>query len=153
MREHSNYTGEMIKQADVNLLAYPLELVKDREQVLRDLEYYEPRIAEEGPAMGHSILAILHARLGNNEKAFELFKRSYEPNKRPPFGALAESALSNNPYFATGAGGMLQTVIFGFGGLHITDNGIAQRETCLPDQWNKLILKGFGPEKKTWVIE
>jgi len=153
MKEHRDYKGEIIKQADVNLLAYPLELVTDEKTVKSDLEYYEPLISKEGPAMGLSVLSVIYARLGNSEKAFDLFKRSYIPNKRPPFGALAESATSNNPYFATGAGGMLQAVIFGFGGLHFTETGIIETKPCLPKTWKKLEIKGVGPQKKNFVFE
>ncbi len=151
-KENSTYKGEIIKQADVNLLAYPLQVVRDKEQIIKDLAYYEPKISKEGPAMGYSVLSILHARLGDQKKAFELFKRAYIPNKRPPFGALSESATDNNPYFATGAGGMLQAVIFGFAGLQITDNGLAQGNPCLPKQWKSLTVKGVGPGKKTFYI-
>lgn len=150
--EHSKYNGEVIKQADVNLLAYPLQLITNNETIKKDLAYYESKIVPEGPAMSHSVLAILHARLGDSEKAFELFKRAYEPNKRAPFGALSESAMSNNPYFSTGAGGMLQAVLFGFGGLHLTDEGIIQKEPVLPKQWRKLIVKGIGKQKETFII-
>lgn len=153
MKEHKTYNGEVIKQADVNLLAYPLELVTDEKTVKRDLEYYEPLISKEGPAMGLSVLSVIYARLGNSEKAFDLFKRSYIPNKRQPFGALAESATSNNPYFATGAGGLLQAVIFGFGGLHFTEAGIIETKPCLPKSWKKLEIKGVGPQKKNFVFE
>jgi len=153
MKEHKTYNGEVIKQADVNLLAYPLELITDENIVKRDLEYYEPLISKEGPAMGLSVLSVIYARMGNSEKAFDLFKRSYIPNKRSPFGALAESATSNNPYFATGAGGMLQEVIFGFGGLHFTEAGIIETKPCLPKAWKKLVIKGVGPQKKTFVFE
>lgn len=151
--EHSKYDGAIIKQADVNLLAYPLSIVNDRETLLKDLKYFEPKLAKEGPAMGKSVFAIIYARLGDAESAFRLFKESYEPNKRPPFGALAESAISNNPYFATGAGGMLQTLLFGFGGLHFTDEGIVQKNPILPKEWKSLILKGIGPDKKMYFVE
>lgn len=153
MKEHKNYSGEIIKQADVNLLAYPLELVTDENLVKKDLEYYEPLISKDGPAMGLSVLSVIYARMGNREKAFELFKRAYIPNKRSPFGALAESATSNNPYFATGAGGLLQAVIFGFGGLHITEAGIIETKPCLPKSWKKLEIKGVGAQKKSFVFE
>jgi protein-glucosylgalactosylhydroxylysine glucosidase len=73
------------------------------------------------------------------------------PNKRPPFGALSESPTSNNPYFSTGAGGMLQMVIFGFGGLHFTDNGLIQMPVKLPKNWKKLEIKGVGIDKRTYV--
>jgi len=151
--EHSTYNGEIIKQADVNLLSYPLNIISDEETIIKDLKYYEPKLAKEGPAMGQSVFAVIYARLGNAKEAFRLFKRSYEPNKRPPFGALAEAATSNNPYFATGAGGMLQVVLFGFGGLDITDEGIIQQNPILPKEWKSLTLKGIGPERKTFVIE
>jgi trehalose/maltose hydrolase-like predicted phosphorylase len=153
MKEYEQYDGDIIKQADVNLLSYPLEITRDNESVRKDLAYYESRIAADGPAMGYSVLSVINARLGNRERAFELFKKAYIPNKRPPFGALAESAFSNNPYFATGAGGMLQAVIFGFAGLHITDHGIEQMRPCLPKGWTRLQIKGVGPEKKTFTIE
>jgi len=144
MKEHSHYNGERIKQADVNLLAYPLELVTDENRVRQDLEYYKPKIAEEGPAMGHSILSILYARLGDNQRALELWKKSYEPNKRPPFGALSETAVQNHPYFTTGAGGMLQAVIFGFAGLHLTEEGLIRQTPCLPAHWKSLTIKRSG---------
>ncbi len=151
-KENSTYNGETIKQADVNLLAYPLQVVRNKEQIIKNLAYYEPKISKEGPAMSYSVLSILHARLGDRKKAFELFQKAYLPNKRPPFGALSESATSNNPYFATGAGGMLQAVIFGFAGLRITDNGLVQGKPCLPKQWKSLTIKGVGPGKKTFYI-
>lgn len=149
--EHSKYKVEIIKQADVNLLSYPLNIIKG-DALLKDLKYYEPKLAKEGPAMGKSVFAVIYARLGNVEKAFRLFKESYEPNKRPPFGALSESATSNNPYFVTGAGGMLQTILFGFGGLHLTEEGIVQKNPILPKEWKSLTLKGIGIENKTFII-
>jgi len=144
MKEHKTYNGEVIKQADVNLLAYPLELITDENIVKRDLEYYEPLISKEGPAMGLSVLSVIYARMGNSEKAFDLFKRSYIPNKRSPFGALAESATSNNPYFATGAGGMLQEVIFGFGGLHFTEAGIIETKPNFHQRYSGLRSRVFA---------
>lgn len=39
-REHATYNGEGIKQADVNLLAYPLREVSDPRSIRKDLNYY-----------------------------------------------------------------------------------------------------------------
>jgi len=63
---------------------------------------------------------------------------------------IAETATSNNPYFATGAGGLLQAVINGFCGLQITDEGIVQVSSVLPKHWKKVTVTGVGPEKKTF---
>lgn len=152
MMENKTYKGEIIKQADANLCGFPLNLVTDSVQIKKDLDYYETKIFEDGPAMGNAILSILHAQLGDGEKAYELFRKSYLPNKRPPFGVLSESAFSNNPYFCTGAGGLLQTVLCGFGGLRITDEGIVQVNPILPKAWKSLTLKGIGPDHKTYIV-
>lgn len=151
--EHSKYDGDRIKQADVNLLSYPLDIINDEATVVKDLKYYEPKLAEEGPAMGKSVFAVIYARLGDAENAFRLFKESYEPNKRTPFGALSETATADHPYFATGAGGMLQVVLFGFGGLHFTEEGIIQKNPILPKQWKSLTITGVGKEKRMYTID
>ena len=152
-RENATYDGDMIKQGDVNLLAYPLKVVKDQEQIKKDLDYYTPRLSPDGPAMGAAILAVLYNRLGMSDKASEIFANSYKPNEVPPFGVIAETAGGTNPYFATGAGGMLQAVINGFGGLDISDDGVTQMKTTLPEGWEKLIIKGVGVENKTYIVE
>lgn len=152
-RENATYNGEIIKQADVNLLAFPLDIISDEAAILRDLEYYEPRMSKDGPAMGHSVLAALYSRMGKSEKAYELFIKSYVPNKVPPFGVIAETAGGTNPYFATGAGGMLQTVLSGMVGLEITDEGIIQRKTELPKEFKSLVVTGVGVDKKSFSVE
>lgn len=151
-KENATYHGEEIKQADVNLLAFPLNLVQDRDQIEKDLAYYEPRMSPEGPAMGFSVLATLYARLDKAAKAFEIFQHSYKPNQVPPFRVLAETADGTNPYFATGAGGMLQAVLFGFGGLEITDGGISQVRHTLPPAWKTLHLKGIGTSQMDYFV-
>jgi len=151
-KEHASYHGEKIKQADVNLLAYPLKEVTDPSAIRKDLDYYQPRVGE-GPAMTHAIFSILYARLGQPEKAYTALKEGYTPNLRPPFGVMAETATGNNPYFATGAGGMLQALLNGFGGLEITPAGIMQQKTRLPANWHFLKLTGIGPNHKEYIIK
>ena len=150
-KEHAAYNGEKIKQADVNLLSYPLHEITDAASIKKDLAYYEPRVGE-GPAMTYAIFSILYERLGQPERAFEALKRGYTPNMRPPFGVLAETATGNNPYFATGAGGMLQAMLNGFGGLEITPKGIVQLKTKLPKKWKSLQLTGIGIQHKTFSV-
>ena len=151
--EYDGYAGEQIKQADVNLLAYPLGVITEPDQIRRDLSYYEDKIdMVNGPAMTFSIFSIQYARLGDRQKAEEMFRRAYEPNIRPPFGVFAETPTSNNPYFMTGAGGLLQAVLFGFGGLSITDQGIVQEKPILPSGWTGLTITGVGPDKRTFVV-
>jgi protein-glucosylgalactosylhydroxylysine glucosidase len=152
-KENATYQGEIIKQADVNLLAYPLSIIEDDDQIRKDLNYYLPRMSPEGPAMGAAILAILSNQLGDSEKAAVIFSDSYKKNEVPPFGVIAETVGGTNPYFATGAGGMLQAVLAGFGGLRFTDHGIEQMATKIPSGWKTLKIIGIGQQDKVYEVK
>ncbi len=142
-RENATYNGAVIKQADVNLLAHPLDIITNEAQVRKDLAYYEKVMDPRGPAMGFCVLATLYSKLGETNKAYDIFVKSYRPNQVPPFNVLSETAGGTNPYFATGAGGMLQTVLYGFGGMEITNDGIKQNEVKLPKKWKSLEIRGW----------
>ncbi|WP_250630647.1 glycosyl hydrolase family 95 catalytic domain-containing protein [Rhodoflexus caldus] len=159
-REHATYNGEPIKQADVNLLAYPLKQITDPATIRKDLDYYWKVLGDnipgrkgDSPAMAHAIFSILNTRTGDPQKGYEQFLDSFQPNEAPPFGVLAETAGGTNPYFATGAGGMLQAVLNGFGGLDITDQGIIQLKTRLPSQIKSLTIKGVGKDRRTFSVK
>jgi trehalose/maltose hydrolase-like predicted phosphorylase len=153
-KEFETYKGEGIKQADANLLAYPLKTITNPAQIKQDLEYYETRVPNEGtPAMTQGIFTLLYARLGDGNKAYHFFKDAYEPNLLPPFRVIAETKGGTNPYFATGAGGIIQSLLMGFGGLDITPDGIVQVKSKLPSNWKSLTITGAGVEKKTYIIK
>src|SRR5450755_2149580 len=153
-REHAKYNGEGIKQGDVNLLAYPLKLITDPVQVKKDLIYYQSRVPNQGtPAMTQAIFALLYARLGEGDTAFHFFRDSYVPNLNPPFRVIAETKGGTNPYFATGAGGILQALLMGFGGLVITATGIVQIPSKLPSAWKRLTITGVGLDKKNYSVQ
>lgn len=99
---------------------------------------------------GYLLFAIL--ALGQCREGDSFFKDAYLPNLNPPFRVIAETKGGTNPYFITGAGGVLQAVMMGFGGLDITDNGIVQEKTgVLPTHWKTLTLKGIGTKGKTYL--
>lgn len=151
--EYAGYAGQQIKQADVNLLGYPLGVVhRPRAAAARSgLLRCEDRPRERSR---HGIQRLLRAvcLAGRRREGRGDVPPLLPPNLRPPFGVLAETPTSHNPYFTTCAGGMLQAVMNGFGGLEITDKGIVCRETALPASWKRLTIKGVGPERRTYVI-
>ncbi len=152
--EHDAYKGEGIKQADVNLLAYPLKQITDAAQIKKDLDFYSTKIPNEGtPAMTQAIFALLYSRLGDAQKADYWFKDAYRPNLNPPFRVIAETKGGTNPYFATGAGGIIQAILMGFGGLDITPTGLQQIKSTLPSGWKSLAITGVGKYKKTYVVK
>ncbi|HRH61447.1 MAG TPA: glycoside hydrolase family 65 protein, partial [Chitinophagaceae bacterium] len=122
--------------------------------IKKDLVYYETRVPTEGtPAMTQAIFTLLYARLGDADKAYHWFKDAYLPNLNPPFRVIAETKGGTNPYFATGAGGILQSVLMGFGGLDITPSGMTQVKSVLPPQWKSLTMTGIGVERKTFTVK
>jgi protein-glucosylgalactosylhydroxylysine glucosidase len=152
--EHDAYKGEGIKQADVNLLAYPLKQITDAAQIKKDLDFYSTKIPNEGtPAMTQAIFALLYSRLGDAQKADYWFKDAYRPNLNPPFRVIAETKGGTNPYFATGAGGVVQAILMGFGGLDITPTGLQQIKSTLPSGWKSLTIIGVGKDKKTYTVK
>jgi protein-glucosylgalactosylhydroxylysine glucosidase len=152
--EHDAYKGEGIKQADVNLLAYPLKQITDAAQIKKDLDFYSTKIPNEGtPAMTQAIFALLYSRLGDAQKADYWFKDAYRPNLNPPFRVIAETKGGTNPYFSTGAGGVVQAILMGFGGLDITPTGLQQIKSTLPSGWKSLTIKGVGKDKKTYTVK
>jgi protein-glucosylgalactosylhydroxylysine glucosidase len=152
--EHDAYKGEGIKQADVNLLAYPLKQITDAAQIKKDLDFYSTKIPNEGtPAMTQAIFALLYSRLGDAQKADYWFKDAYRPNLNPPFRVIAETKGGTNPYFSTGAGGIVQAILMGFGGLDITPTGLQQIKSTLPSGWKSLTIKGVGKDKKTYTVK
>jgi trehalose/maltose hydrolase-like predicted phosphorylase len=153
-KEFATYNGQGIKQADVNLLAYPLKTITEPIQIKKDLEYYETRIPNEGtPAMTQGIFTLLYSRLGDGDKAYHFFKDAYEPNLLPPFRVIAETKGGTNPYFATGAGGIIQSLIMGFGGIDITPGGISQVKSSLPKNWKAITITGVGTQKKSFTAK
>lgn len=151
-KEHDTYNGASIKQADVNLLAYPLNTIQDKEQIRKDLKYYQEKVPnKKTPAMTKSIFALLYSRLGEGKESYKWFKESYEPNLLPPFRVLAETEEGDNPYFLTGAGGALQAVMMGFAGVDMDEKGtLKSTKNALPPNWKKVTVKGIGTGNMTF---
>jgi trehalose/maltose hydrolase-like predicted phosphorylase len=155
IKEHEGYIDNTpTKQIDVGLLAYPLNILTDKDDIKKNLEYYINTVPRKTtPAMSKSVYSIIYSQLGDKDKAWNYFQDSYLPNLNPPFRVIAEFDGGTNPYFITGAGGTLQAVLMGFGGLRITDNGIVNGKASVPESWTGFTLKGIGPDKITLKLK
>jgi trehalose/maltose hydrolase-like predicted phosphorylase len=154
IQEYKGYKGDTIKQADVNLLSFPLNYITDKETIKKNVAYYSAVLSSRGPAMSQSVYSVLSTRTGDCNKAKQYFDEAYLPNKVGPFGVISEAKVNVKPYFLTGAGGMLQAIMFGFAGLQITEEGLVKtNQTCLPEGWKSITIKGVGPENKSFVLK
>lgn len=150
VQANSRYHDQTLTLPEVLFLAYPLREMSDPAEIRRHMALSK---VSTQPGLAGSVFMTLSARLGSPDEAYALFRAGHRSLQRPPFEVLAEHTESKDVYFATGAGGLLQAMLFGFGGLEMTDQGLVQGKGALPEKWRSLTLTGIGPEKKTIVIK
>lgn len=141
--EYDGYGGHTIKQADVVLLGYPLQVPMPLDVRKNDLKYYAERTYSRGPAMTHAMHAVGWLELEDEERAAEAFNRSYA-NMRPPFKVWAETPSGGAVNFITGAGGFLQALWAGYMGVRIREGGIVVKPEFLPNEVNFVKIRGVG---------
>src|SRR5690606_35831485 len=141
--EYEGYTDAIIKQADVVLLTYPLQWPLPADVAANNPRYYATRADDDhGPALTHASHALLAAAPGDRALLSEYLRRSYEPNLRPPFLSFSETPDQDYCTFVTGAGGLLQALLFGCCGARLTDEGLAfPHPPTLPSGWTRLRVR------------
>ncbi|XP_037958429.1 protein-glucosylgalactosylhydroxylysine glucosidase [Teleopsis dalmanni] len=118
--QHFGYKKfEIVKQADVILIGYPLQYPMNVSTRLNDLDYYVNVTRTTGPAMTWSMFAINFLDVKETDKADYYFMKGYRDYVRPEFKVWSERALnySGSANFLTGIGGFLQAIINGYGGI------------------------------------
>ena len=140
--EYEGYNGFEVKQADVILLGFPLMINMSLDVRRNDLSFYEPRTNPWGPAMTKSMFAINWLDVREYSRAEKSFSESYV-NAKEPFMVWTEGAYGGGAVnFITGAGGFLQSILFGYGGLRLVDHKHLQFKPMLLPGSTK--LKFFG---------
>ena len=156
---YDNYANVKIKQADPELLLYPLKFDSfektyfpnqnmTEETFINTYDFYRERVMENGPAMSYSAHAVISSRLNRPEEAFNYFEKSYKPYMRGYFNYYNEkkSPTYKNWCFLTGAGSSTAAVLWGFCGLDMDYYSKELKHTYnynLPNKWKKVILKNI----------
>eukprot|EP00761_Pharyngomonas_kirbyi_P003123 gb/GECH01003127.1/.p1 GENE.gb/GECH01003127.1/~~gb/GECH01003127.1/.p1 ORF type:complete len:365 (+),score=73.54 gb/GECH01003127.1/:1-1095(+) len=145
--EYEGYHGETIKQADVVLLGYPLmwsEMTLASRQA--DLWYYEPRTDLRGPAMTWSMYCIAYLELGDERNATRMFHQT-QRHVHDAFHVWSEFPSEGATNFITGAGGFLQSVLFGYGGMRIQNDRLEMNPVLIPStkmiKYRQIHFKGY----------
>jgi len=126
--EHIGYKfGTLVKQADIILLSFPLEFINDLEIARQNFEYYKKVISPWGPAMTWPMFFIQSLDFSNTtsdvtESIRSFFYKSFMSNTKGPYMVWWEFSDIGATHFATGAGGFLQAIIYGFIGLRVYYN-------------------------------
>ncbi|MDQ2731138.1 MAG: hypothetical protein M3Y56_05725 [Armatimonadota bacterium] len=150
---HTGYKDAKLKQADPELLIYPLGLVTKSNVIAKMLRFYPSHISAGGPAMTDSIYATIAARQVQTDDAMKFFRHSYEPFLVPAFDQISEKHSHVRQYcFVTGLGGLVQSVLYGFGGLN-TEGKTLFSHPHLPAIWKKLTITGLHFRGKVYDLE
>jgi kojibiose phosphorylase len=133
--EETNHT-QVLKQPDVLMLFY---LMRDTPEfsfdaLQKNWNYYAPRTdITYGSSLGASVHSILAANL-DEDKAYKYFMQAALIDLQDTFGNTADGI------HAASAGGVWQSVVFGFGGIQLKDNGPVATPH-LPSNWTRLKFK------------
>ncbi|XP_055339446.1 protein-glucosylgalactosylhydroxylysine glucosidase-like [Paramacrobiotus metropolitanus] len=126
----------LVKQADVILLGYPLDMPMNRSIRANDLDIYLNITDVEGPAMTWGMFSVGYLELERHEEADLLFVKNYE-NIVSPFGVWSENPGGQGALnFLTGMGGFLQAVINGYGGIRLRADELLVHPRPLPGARN-----------------
>ncbi|MGA7936363.1 MAG: beta-phosphoglucomutase, partial [Kovacikia sp.] len=130
---------QVLKQPDVLMLLYLMrgsqEFPYSQEALQKNWDYYASRTdITYGSSLGPAIHAILAADVGLLEEAYQRFLQA----------ALVDlEELRNNAaegIHGASAGGVWQAIVFGFGGIKLTDDGPVAHPHLPPD-WTRLKFK------------
>jgi kojibiose phosphorylase len=123
---------QVIKQPDVLMLFHLLRDAYHEETLRANWDYYIPRTdLSHGSSLGPSIHAALAARLGKSRWAYEQFMHAAEMDLHDLRGNTEDGI------HAASAGGVWQSVVFGFAGLKLSAEGYSVAP-CLPSRWKRL---------------
>lgn len=127
---------QVLKQPDVLMLLYLMrqsaEFPYDQKTLQTNWDYYAPRTdITYGSSLGPAIHAILASDLGQSAAAYERFMQAAMVDLQDVRGN------TNDGIHGASAGGIWQAVVFGFGGIQMTENGPVAHPH-LPPGWTRL---------------
>lgn len=122
-----------IKQADVLQGLYFFGEEFDLDTLRRNFYFYEPRTVHES-SLSPCVHAVLAARLGDLEKAVEMYLRTARLDLDDYNREVAEGC------HVTSMAGSWLSVVEGFGGMRVRD-GVLSFDPRLPETWESLSFK------------
>ncbi len=135
--------GTKIKQGDAILLGFPLLMNMSAKVRANDLVNYDAITDPNGPAMTWAMFAVGWLEAGNYAKAQSNFIRGYA-NVEAPFNVWTETPWGGTVNFITGAGGFLQSVLYGYGGLRVRTDRLDLTPPPPPADTDSIGLQGVN---------
>lgn len=125
---------QIIKQADVVMLLHLMGGEFDEETTKLNYSYYEKRTLH-GSSLSPSIYSIMGLKVGDDTKAYRYLRRAAF------IDLINLQKNTREGIHAANAGGVWQTVVFGFAGLSIDADGILNITPKMPKEWKGVTFR------------
>lgn len=125
---------QIIKQADVVMLLHLMGEEFDEETTKLNYSYYEKRTLH-GSSLSPSIYSIMGLKVGDDTKAYRYLRRAAF------IDLINLQKNTREGIHAANAGGVWQTVVFGFAGLSIDADGILNITPKMPKEWKGVTFR------------
>jgi trehalose/maltose hydrolase-like predicted phosphorylase len=150
--EFTGYSGQLVKQADVTMLGYPLDYPMTPAIAEGDVNYYAVRTNPSGPSMSDAVNAIDTLSDGAPGCAEYVYtERSVQPFIRDDFDQFSETASGGVLTFMTGIGGFLQEFLYGYTGLRFTATAV-QVAPILTGQFDGVVVHGLAWHGRRFTV-
>lgn len=149
---------KVIKQADVVAMLSILPGEFSKEDMRKNLKYYEPR-TEHGSSLSACMYSLLSCKIGEPDFAYPFFMKSARVDLTEGGKEWAGLVYIGGTHPAS-EGGAWMVAVEGFAGMK-TENGKIVLNPALPEKWNKMKFKiNFGGNvysavvtKNDWSVE
>lgn len=125
---------QIIKQADVVMLLHLLGEEFDPEMIRLNYSYYEKRTLH-GSSLSPSIYSVMGLKVGDDSKAYRYLRRA------ALIDLLNLQKNTREGIHAANTGGVWQTVVFGFAGVSVEEDGILHIRPNMPKEWKGLTFR------------
>jgi kojibiose phosphorylase len=133
---------QIIKQPDVVMLLHLLGNEFSQQEIETNYHYYEKRTLH-GSSLSPSIYAIMGLKVGDDSKAYRYLRRA------AMLDLLNLQHNTREGIHAANAGGIWQTVVFGFAGVNMDDDGVLSITPHMPHEWSSLTFRLHNRE--SWL--
>ncbi|MCQ2981697.1 MAG: glycoside hydrolase family 65 protein [Treponemataceae bacterium] len=139
----------IIKQADVVTLINMLQDQYDDQVALANFEFYEPR-TEHGSSLSACMYALLACRIGRSDWAYPFFRKTAETDLSGNSKQWAGTIYIGGTHPAS-SGGAWMSVVQGFCGFTVSDDGQVSVHPHLPKGWQKVEFTAYVRGKRQQI--
>ena len=125
---------QIIKQADVVMLMHLMGNEFSPAMMKENYDYYEKRTLH-GSSLSPSVYSVMGLKVGDDSKAYRYL------NRAAFLDLLNMQGNTREGIHAANTGGVWQTVVFGFAGVSLSEEGVLQISPHMPKEWERLTFR------------